>query len=103
MENVMKNQEIVSTTVKDPVCGMTIASDSASGSSVYGGKTWHFCSPGCKGKFEAAPGKYAGSAGEKKKEADSPNGSAPKKQGALYTGMPRVVALSAACRWKRKP
>ncbi len=41
--------------VKDPVCGMEIEKDSAAGSSAYGGKTYHFCSAGCKEKFDADP------------------------------------------------
>jgi YHS domain-containing protein len=26
---------------------------------VHAGKTYYFCSPGCKEKFEKAPGRYA--------------------------------------------
>jgi putative intracellular protease/amidase/YHS domain-containing protein len=43
-----------------PVCGMP--SDSAKkATSIYKGKTYYFCQMGevCKGKFDAAPGKYA--------------------------------------------
>ena len=46
--------------VKDPVCGMTIEKESASGSSEYEGKTYYFCSPGCLEKFEQAPQAYVG-------------------------------------------
>jgi Cu+-exporting ATPase len=44
--------------VKDPVCGMTIDKASAKGKSDYQGKTYYFCSDGCKKKFDADPKKY---------------------------------------------
>ncbi len=42
----------------DPVCGMSVDPQHAAGSSVYQGKTYHFCSKGCVAKFEADPEKY---------------------------------------------
>jgi len=47
------------TTVKDPVCGMTIDPAKAKGKVEYKGKTYHFCSVDCKTKFEKDPAKYA--------------------------------------------
>lgn len=47
------------TTVTDPVCGMTISPEHAAGKTTFKGQTYHFCSTGCKTKFEAAPGQYA--------------------------------------------
>ncbi len=44
--------------VKDPVCGMVIEKDTANGPVEHMGKTFYFCSPGCKEKFEAEPMKY---------------------------------------------
>ncbi|MBC7370963.1 MAG: heavy metal translocating P-type ATPase [Bdellovibrionaceae bacterium] len=45
--------------VKDPVCGMTIDPLTAKGgSSVYKGKSFYFCSPKCKTKFDEGPLKY---------------------------------------------
>jgi Cu+-exporting ATPase len=44
---------------KDVVCGMQIDRAKAAGSSTYGGKTFYFCSNGCKVKFDADPAKYA--------------------------------------------
>lgn len=44
--------------VKDPVCGMTIDPASAKGKSEHDGKTYYFCSDGCKKKFDADPKKY---------------------------------------------
>jgi P-type Cu+ transporter len=42
----------------DPVCGMTVDPARAAGSSEYGGKTYSFCSPHCKTKFDANPAAY---------------------------------------------
>jgi len=39
----------------DPVCGMTVAPDSAAAYSVYKGKTYYFCAPLCKQRFDADP------------------------------------------------
>lgn len=44
--------------VKDPVCGMTIDSDTAAGKSTMGGETFYFCSKDCLRQFEANPGAY---------------------------------------------
>lgn len=44
---------------KDVVCGMQIDPKKAAGTSQHNGKTYYFCSPGCKAKFDADPAKYA--------------------------------------------
>ena len=44
---------------KDPVCGMNVDEKKAAASATYEGKTYYFCSAGCKATFEAAPAKYA--------------------------------------------
>jgi YHS domain-containing protein len=46
--------------VKDPVCGMDVDPKKADLKSEYQGKTYYFCSPGCKRDFDKEPGKYAG-------------------------------------------
>jgi len=46
---------------KDPVCGMNVDEAKAAATAVYQGKTYYFCSSGCKATFEKAPGKHAGS------------------------------------------
>ena len=43
----------------DPVCKMTIDEKAAAGKSEYDGKTYYFCAPGCKAKFDANPSAYA--------------------------------------------
>jgi Cu+-exporting ATPase len=44
---------------KDPVCGMQVDEKTAAGQSVYEGKTFYFCSSGCKAKFDRNPVQYA--------------------------------------------
>lgn len=43
---------------KDLVCGMQVDPAKAAGSSQYNGKTYYFCSKGCKAKFDANPAQY---------------------------------------------
>ena len=44
---------------KDVVCGMQIDPAKAAGSSQHNGKTYYFCSAGCKAKFDANPEPFA--------------------------------------------
>jgi Cu+-exporting ATPase len=44
---------------RDVVCGMQVEPASAAGKSEYNGKTYYFCSTGCKTRFDAEPAKYA--------------------------------------------
>ncbi|MBB4170166.1 heavy metal translocating P-type ATPase [Rhizobium sp. BK538] len=44
--------------VRDPVCGMTVDPTAGKPSLQYGGLTYHFCSDGCRRKFEAMPRDY---------------------------------------------
>jgi len=44
---------------KDPVCGMQVDPAKAAGSSVHDGRTYYFCSPSCKQKFDANPTQHA--------------------------------------------
>jgi YHS domain-containing protein len=43
---------------KDPVCGMNVDENKAAGTAVHNGKTYYFCSAGCKANFEKEPEKY---------------------------------------------
>jgi Cu+-exporting ATPase len=45
-------------TVQDPVCGMNVDPANLSGSTSYDGKTYFFCSTGCKRRFDADPTPY---------------------------------------------
>lgn len=44
--------------MRDLVCGMEFDKDTASGTFDYKGKTYYFCSQGCREKFAAEPEKY---------------------------------------------
>ena len=56
---------------KDPVCGMSVDPADCKTLSEYAGKTFHFCSAGCRQKFVADPGKYLNPAkAESASEAD---------------------------------
>jgi len=48
--------------VIDPVCGMTIESETARARTEYEGRTFYFCSESCKRAFDADPARYAGAA-----------------------------------------
>ena len=50
-----------SKTIIDPICGMTVEESEAAGQSEYEGKTYYFCSSGCKEKFDANPAEYSDS------------------------------------------
>ena len=43
---------------RDPVCQMDVDEQTAAGHSTYQGKTFYFCSPGCREEFEEDPGRY---------------------------------------------
>ena len=45
---------------KDPVCGMNVDEKKAAVMVIYDGRTYYFCSAGCKATFEKASAKYAG-------------------------------------------
>src|SRR5215471_5280501 len=47
--------------VMDPVCGMTVDSDTAKHKLVHEGSTYYFCSAHCLEKFRTMPGRYSGS------------------------------------------
>jgi len=42
----------------DPVCGMTVDPHSAKHRHQHQGRTYYFCSAGCRTKFAADPAKY---------------------------------------------
>ncbi len=64
-------------TVKDPVCGMNVDPRNSKHGASHDDKTFHFCSAGCKTKFEADPARYL---------ADTRNpAAAPIAQGTIYT------------------
>lgn len=48
----------------DPVCKMEIEEKEIAAQSEYQGKTYHFCSVGCKKVFDKDPTKYVGKPAE---------------------------------------
>ena len=46
-------------TVRDPVCGMTVDSAATTEHAEHEGRTYHFCSSGCREAFEREPTHYA--------------------------------------------
>ena len=62
---------------RDPVCGMSVNPKTARHRLEYNGTTYHFCSDGCRTKFEADPVKYLD------KTADAAKAAVP--AGTIYT------------------
>ena len=48
------------TTFKDHICDMDVTPETAAGKSEYKGRTYYFCSLGCKKSFDKEPEKYIG-------------------------------------------
>jgi len=44
---------------KDPICGMMVDEKTAKLKSEHEGKTFYFCSSGCKNTFDKDPHKFA--------------------------------------------
>ena len=45
--------------MRDPICNMEVDEQNAAGESQYQGKTYYFCSEGCKEEFDQNPQQYA--------------------------------------------
>ncbi len=50
--------DAVATTVRDPVCGMSVDPQTAAHRADHGGNPYYFCSAGCRTKFIADPVRY---------------------------------------------
>jgi putative ABC transport system ATP-binding protein len=48
----------LATVIHDPVCGMALDESRAAASSVYLGRTYHFCAAGCKKLFDEDPARF---------------------------------------------
>ena len=55
----------------DPVCGMSVAPETAAGKYDFGGETYYFCSTGCLNKFKQNPSSFLQDKKEEKLEAES--------------------------------
>jgi uncharacterized protein len=49
----------------DPVCGMRVDRQAGKPTSIYEGRTYYFCSEGCKAKFDAEPERYVDAVGRR--------------------------------------
>ena len=49
----------------DPVCGMRVDRQASKPTSIYEGRTYYFCSEGCKAKFDAEPERYVDAVGRR--------------------------------------
>ncbi len=74
-------KEPYASTVVDLVCGMHVDPAAGKPTAAYGGIDYHFCSAGCKEKFQSDPERYLDP--EKRAKADAARESAP--PGTLYT------------------
>ena len=66
-------------TVIDPVCGMSIEEKDAAATTVYGGRTYSFCSISCKTEFDQNPQAFLGTQAASASEPPAP------AEGRLYT------------------
>jgi len=58
----------------DPVCGMKVVEGKEAAKSEYKGKTYYFCSRGCKVAFEKSPTRFVNEDGTLKPGAQMPMG-----------------------------
>jgi Cu+-exporting ATPase len=63
--------------VKDPVCGMMVDPHTSTHRAEHGGRTYHFCSAGCRTKFLADPARFL--------DPTSAEASDPVPEGTIYT------------------
>lgn len=68
-KSIKGGEKKMSEKVKDPVCGMDVDSETAVAKSEHMGKTFYFCSAGCKVKFDQEPMNYM-----KSEEKQKPTG-----------------------------
>src|SRR5580692_11410095 len=85
--------EATTSLAKDPVCGMSVDPAAAKHRAEHSGKTFFFCSGGCRGKFVADPARFlaepthapASSAPEHSHHPAAPLSTKPALEGAIYT------------------
>jgi YHS domain-containing protein/uncharacterized membrane protein YraQ (UPF0718 family) len=56
----METDANASLNVVDPVCGMSVDSEHAAGSSTFDGVTYYFCATSCRERFDAEPTRFTG-------------------------------------------
>ena len=58
VQNIFKMDSGSANMVKDPICGMKVNLVETLYKSIYQGKVYGFCSPGCKATFDGNPVEY---------------------------------------------
>jgi Cu+-exporting ATPase len=92
------------TKVIDPVCGMEVDAGTAAGTSEHGGATYHFCSAGCKTRFDAAPETYVrGPSEDAHLQTQPAAASAPTPKPMVQLSMRKPVAAAPAVTPAGKP
>ena len=89
----MDSTRVESPLAKDPVCGMSVDPATAKHQAEHGGKTFFFCSGGCRGKFVADPARFLAepthapdaAAHEHVHHPAAPLPTKPALEGAIYT------------------
>src|SRR5436305_12239828 len=79
---------MTTSTIIDPVCGMTVVPERAAGHVVHDGQNVYFCSKGCAAKCQQDPAKYL------KAPGSSPMASG--QAGLVQLGGGRVASSPAA-------
>jgi Cu+-exporting ATPase len=59
MKGTEKGRDVRGMTAIDPICKMGVDEKTAKWKSEYKGKTYYFCAPGCKKKFDSDPEKWS--------------------------------------------
>jgi Cu+-exporting ATPase len=70
------------TTATDPVCGMRVDPSRTEHHASHQGETYHFCSAGCRSKFEAEPARYTAHGQSAQTRAATAE---PVAEGTIYT------------------
>ncbi len=79
--------------VKDPVCRMTVDSDTTPFKHKIGGKTFHFCSDTCRKTFSASPTKYTKLAAELEKSTGNTYAARVSTSAAAMAGKPTTLNI----------
>jgi YHS domain-containing protein len=79
--------------VKDPVCRMTVDSDTTPFKQKIGGKTFHFCSATCRKTFGASPAKYTKLAANLEKSAGNTYAARVSTSAPALAGKPTLLNI----------
>ncbi len=88
MQQPLSSPDIAEAAVLDPVCGMTVDPAKSPHRCTHDGRTYHFCSAGCRSKFAADPAKYldkSGAAADAGAAAAEAAAAASIPQGTIFT------------------